>query len=148
MPIRDFLLRLLGITRTLQGWHAALMALDRDRREKLAGYADEIAATFGRAAQAFSILDKHPSDPTARRDAVRELGRISGYLEDLLMVLASALDGRKVAGLKRRLSHLGTPIPASLAPGVASSARATARLETLLDAEGYFHALADGLRAE
>ena len=151
MPIRDFLLRLLGITRTIQAWHAALLALDQTRREKLAGYADEIAATFARAAQAFTILDRHPSDAAARRDAVRELGRISGYIEDLVTVLEAALDGRTIAGLKRRLSRLGVPIPASLAPGLSSGqpthSRGPPRLESLLDAEGYFRALADGLRA-
>ena len=147
MPIRDFLLRLLGITRTIQAWHAALLALDQGRREKLAGYADEIAATFARAAQAFAVLERQPSDAAARRDAVRELGRISGYLEDILVVLASALDGRKIAGLKRRLARLGMPIAASMAPGMPPSPRSPSRLETLLDAEGYVRALADGLRA-
>ena len=143
MPIHDFLLRLVAITRTIQVWHAALLALDQSRRDKLAGYADEIAATFGRAAQAFTILDLHPSHAAARRDAVRELGRLSGYIEDLLGVLEAALDGRKVAGLKRRLARLQAPLPSPQA--VASRDRT--RLETLLDAEGYFRALADGLRA-
>lgn len=143
MPIHDFLQRLLGITRTIQAWHAALMALDQARREKLAGYADEIASTFGRAAQAFAVLDTHPSQLSARRDAVRELGRISGYLDDLVSVLDAALDGRKLSGLKRRLSRLGQP----LASAADVALRDRARLETLLDAEGYFRALADGLRA-
>lgn len=147
MPIRDFLLRLVGITRTLQAWHAALLVLDQSRREKLAGYADEIAATFARASRAFMILEHAPWDAAARRDAARELGRISGYLDDLVRVLESAVDGRKIAGLKRRLSRLGIPIPASLAPGTTPHSRGPTRLETLLDAEGYFRALADGLRA-
>ena len=109
MPLRDFLLRLIGITRTIQSWHAALLCLDASRREKLAAYADEIAATFARAALAFTILDRTPADARARRDAVRELGRISGYLDDLVRVLESALDGRKLSGLKRRLTRLGPP---------------------------------------
>jgi hypothetical protein len=143
MPIRDFLLRLIGITRLLQTWHAALMTLDATRREKLATYADEIAATFGRAAQAFATLERTPADLRARGDAVRELGRISGYLDDLIAILETVLDGRKLAGFKKRLGGLAAPSPTSLGP----SLRSTPRLDALLDAEGYFRALADGLRA-
>ncbi len=147
MPLSDFLLRLVGITRTIQAWHAALLVLDQARREKLAGYADEIAATFARASRAFTILERAPWDVAARRDAVRELGRISGYLDDLVSVLESALDGRKLGGLKRRLSRLEAPLTAGLASASHASNRGPTRLETLLDAEGYFRALADGLRA-
>ena len=143
MPLRDFLIRLLGITRTIQQWHGALMALDAARREKLAGYADEIAATFTRAAAAFATLERNPADARARRDAVRELGRISGYLDDLVSVLANALDGRKLGGVRKRLHRLVTPPPA----GLTLPLRAASRLDALLDAEGYFRALADGLRA-
>lgn len=147
MPIRDFLNRLLGIARTIQAWHAALLALDAGRREKLAGYAEAIAATFARAVEALSVLEAHPSHASARRDAVRELGRISGYLEDVVAVLDNALDGRKVAGLKRRLTHLGAPLPAMDPVPSLTQMRGAVCLETLLDAEGYFRALADGLRA-
>ena len=143
MTIHDFLLRLLGITRTIQTWHGALLALDAARRDKLAQYADEIAATFARAATAFAALDRLPTDKSARRDAMRELGRISGYLDDVLCVLEQAFDGRKLAGLKRRLGRLARPPPAGLSALAASGPR----LDTLLDAEGYFRALADGLRA-
>lgn len=147
MPIRDFLNRLVGIARTIQAWHAALLALDGDRREKLAGYAEQIAATFARAAEALSALAEDPDDALSRQDAVRELGRISGYLEDVVAVLDRALDGRKVAGLKRRLSQLGAPLAVSLASQAPLQSRGPPRPETLLDAEGYFRALADGLRA-
>ena len=143
MPIRDFLLRLIGITRTIQTWHAALLTLDAARRDKLAAYADEIAATFCRASQAFATLDRMPADHRARRDAIRELGRISGYLDDVVAVLETALDGRKLAGLRRRLGSLATPSPQALHRPI----RGHPRLEALLDAEGYFRALADGLRA-
>lgn len=146
MPIRDFLFRLLGIARTIQAWHGALIALDAVRREKLASYAEEIAATFARAAHAFAILEVHPANSAARRDAVRELGRISGYLEDIVSVLDHALDGRKVAGLRRRLAHLGAPLASIISPQPLAQSRGPPKLETLLDAEGYFRALADGLR--
>ena len=147
MPLRDFLLRLIGITRTIQSWHAVLLTLDAVRRDKLAAYADEIAATFARAALAFTILDRTPADARARRDAVRELGRISGYLDDLVRVLDSALDGRKLAGLKKRLIRLGPPPPPTPSLGLSAPMRGSPRLDALLDAEGYFRALADGLRA-
>lgn len=141
MPIQDFLLRLLGITQIIQSWHDALLGLDAGRREKLAIYADEVAATFARAAAAFAALERIPFDKPSRRDAVRELGRISGYLDDIITVLQHAVDGRKLAGVKRRLSHLAKPAAAGLAVPTA------ARIDSLLDAEGYFRALADGLRA-
>jgi hypothetical protein len=147
MPIHAFLVRLLGIARTIQAWHGALLALDAGRREKLASYAEEIAATFARAAQALMVLEAHPAHLSARRDAVRELGRISGYLDDLVSVLDDALDGRKVSGLRRRLAQLGSPLPATIMLRTATHSRAPPRLESLLDAEGYFRALADGLRA-
>ncbi len=142
MPIRDFLLSLIRLTRTIQTWQSALLSLDAARREKLAAYAEEIAATFARAAQAFTILERTPSDLRARGDAVRELGRISGYLDDLVRVLESVLDGRKLAGFRRRLAGLAAPSPTSLGP----SQRSHPRLDALIDAEGYFRALADGLR--
>ena len=71
MPIQDFLLRLLGITQIIQSWHEALLGLDAGRRDKLATYADEIAATFARAAAAFAALERIPFDKPSRRDAVR-----------------------------------------------------------------------------
>jgi hypothetical protein len=143
MPIRDFLLRLIGITRLLQTWHTALLALDSRRRAEIADYADQIAATFARAAQAFTILERTPADARARRDAVRELGRISGYLDDLVAILSTVMDGRKLAGFRRRLAGLAQPSPTSLGP----SLRSNPKLDSLIDAEGYFRALADGLRA-
>ena len=69
MPLHDFLLRLLGIARTIQGWHGQLLTLDRGRRDKLAAYANEIAATFARAALAFTALDRMPYDQTAMSTA-------------------------------------------------------------------------------
>lgn len=38
--------------------------------------------------------------------ATRELGRISGYVETIMAALEDQLDGRKQAGVKRRLEHL------------------------------------------
>ena len=53
------------------------------------------------------------------------------------------LDGRKLAGVKRRLDQL-----AGKGPMLAAVRSADAqRIERLLEAEGYFRALADRLRA-
>ena len=78
----------------------------------------------------------------AARDAVRELGRIAGYVEDIVKILEEHLDGRKLNGVKRRLDQL-----ASREPLLSAAAGAYARrIERLVEAEGYFRALADGLR--
>jgi hypothetical protein len=53
------------------------------------------------------------------------------------------LDGRKLAGVKRRLDQLGGKAPLR---GPVAGIDA-GRIERLLEAEGYFRALADRLRA-
>ena len=53
------------------------------------------------------------------------------------------LDGRKLAGVKRRLDQLAGKEPVRAAVAGADAQR----IERLLEAEGYFRALADGLRA-
>ena len=74
--------------------------------------------------------------------AIRELGRISGYIETLVGVLDHHLDGRKLAGVKRRLEQLR---PGELRQCVVSG-RKPIHIDRLASAEGYFRALADGLR--
>ena len=51
------------------------------------------------------------------------------------------LDGRKLAGVKRRLDQLASREPLLSAAGAYAR-----RIERLVEAEGYFRALADGLR--
>lgn len=135
--------RLLALAETLHRWLGALSALDETRRAKLADYAEHIAATLSRAAGALTRLAKDPKAIDAEREAIREFGRIAGYLETIVGVLQHHLDGRKLAGVKRRLEMLQ--------PGVRSIEtvpRADPRLiGRLAEAEGYFRALADGLRA-
>ena len=53
-----------------------------------------------------------------------------------------SLDGRKLAGVKRRLELLTEKEPMRAAVRRADAQR----VERLLEAEGYFRALADGLR--
>lgn len=142
MRIADYTARLLALSETLHRWLGALAGLDAQRREKIAGYADEIAATLARASDALQRLETRPDDTLARRGAIREFGRIAGYVENLVSALEHHLDGRKLAGVKRRLELLanGAPLDHIDAP------TEHVRIDRLLAAEGYFRALADGLR--
>lgn len=141
MPILDFTIKLLGLSETISRWRESLLKLESERREKVARYAEEIAATLARTAAAFARLEKGPN-ASAEREAVRELGRIAGYLEDIVEALEDHLDGRKLAGVKRRLDQIAGKEPIRLSVRAADAQR----IERLLEAEGYFRALADGLR--
>lgn len=143
MRLIDYTIKLLGLSEVIHRWRDALAKLDAGRREDVARYADRIADTLGRAAGAFSALERNPSALRPARAAVRELGRIAGYVEDIVTALEHDLDGRKLAGVKRRLERLAgkEPLPADVRSPDAQ------RIERLLEAEGYFRALADGLRA-
>jgi hypothetical protein len=142
MNLLDFSKKLLAIAEIFSRWGGAIGALDRTRRAKVARYAETIAETLGRAAHYSARLTVVPADRVAERGLVRELGRITGYLETLVGVLQHHLDGRKLAGVKRRLEQLG-PRRIGGRP-LASTART--RVDRLLAAEGYFRALADSLR--
>ncbi len=160
MPFSIYTVKVLAIAEILHRWIGVLTGLDRSNRERIADFAEMIAATLARAAAAIAAIEVAPDDGQARAVALTELGRITGYVETIVAVLEHHLDGRKIAGIKRRLESLGA---ARLAHDVAIEAdggradhRAkaghrpgprlsrTARLRT---AEGYFRALADGLRA-
>lgn len=142
MNFLDFSKRLLTIAETLNRWGGAIGALDAKRRAKVARYADAVAETLARAAHYSARLTVVPDDKVAERGLVRELGRITGYLETLVGVLQHHLDGRKLAGVKRRLEQLGPRRVGGRSP--ASTAKM--RVDRLLAAEGYFRALADSLR--
>jgi hypothetical protein len=143
MRLVDYIVKLLGLSEAIHRWHDALAKLDTSRRADVARYADRIADTLGRAAAAFAALECRPGALSPARAAVRELGRIAGYVEDIVTALEHDLDGRKLAGVKRRLERLAGKEPL-LADVRGADAR---RIEQLLEAEGYFRALADGLRA-
>jgi len=87
-------------------------------------------------------LGAAPRDRATKIEAIRQLGRISGYIETLVDVLEHHLDGRKLAGVKRRLELLR---PGELRRCVVSG-RKPIHIERLASAEGYFQALADGLK--
>ena len=84
-----------------------------------------------------------PDDRPALLSATRELGRISGYVETIMAALEDHLDGRKQAGVKRRLEHLK---PFDLEAAILEFG-AFRHARRLISAEGYFRALADTLRA-
>jgi hypothetical protein len=145
MRISDYSKQILALAETLHRWAGALASLDGSRREKVAKYADEIAATLARASAALEVLETDPENPKARHVLVREFGRISGYVETIVGVLQHHLDGRKLAGVKRRLEQLRPGVQSPPAPA-GPELGPKPGLDRLLAAEGYFRALADGLR--
>jgi hypothetical protein len=142
LPFADYARRLLSIAETVHRWLDSLSGLDHARRTRVATYADRIAATLARAGEALHGVELAPADARARQRAIRELGRITGYVETMVGALEHHLDGRKLAGVKRRLEQLR---PEDLHKCVVSG-RKLVHIERLASAEGYFRALADGLR--
>ena len=142
LPIAEYARCLLAIAETVHCWLTALGSLDEARRARVAGYAEKIAATLERAGVALRQLETAPGDRSACAQAVRELGRISGYIETMVGALEHHLDGRKLAGVKRRLELLR---PGELHKSVVAGHKPI-HLDRLASAEGYFRALADGLR--
>jgi hypothetical protein len=142
LPIADYARCLLSIAETVHRWLASLGLLDEVRRARLAAYAEKIAATLERAGEELRLLETAPDDKGALQRAVRELGRISGYIETMVSVLEHHLDGRKLAGVKRRLEALR---PGELHERVVAGRKPT-HIDRLASAEGYFRALADGLK--
>lgn len=148
MRLAEYARRVLELAKTVYLWLGALTALDPRRRARIANYAEAIADTLTRASEALSALDDDPSDKLARRKARRELARIAGYVETIVTVLEHRLDGRKLAGVKRRLEQIGSGPPESaLEPRPGSHSKHRHRIDRLIVAEGFFRALADGLRA-
>lgn len=142
LPVAEYARCLLAIAETVHCWLSSLAVLDEPRRTRVAAYADKIAATLERAGAALGRLEATPRDRVARERAVRELGRIGGYVETMVDALEHHLDGRKLAGVKRRLELLR---PSELHNSVVAG-RKPFHLDRLASAEGYFRALADGLR--
>ena len=143
MPFADYARILLDLAEAVHRWMAALAPLDRVRRRRVARYAGAIADTLARAADALAALEADPSDAAAARRAAREFGRIAGYVDTMVGVLDHHLDGRKLAGVKKRLERLEANAPR--AETVRSAA--SHRVDRLAAAEGFFRALADGLGA-
>ena len=145
MPFSIYTVRLLGLAQTVHRWLHILCGLDRVNRERIADYAEAISATLSRAALAMSQVEEDQNDETSRAAALRELGRIAGYVETMVGVLEHHLDGRKLAGVKRRLDLLDAE-KLALALTVDRVHAGPPSAHRLLVVEGYFRALADGLR--
>ena len=143
MPLACYAKRLAALAQTIYQWLGVLAGLDQSARDKVALYAEEIAATLARAATALARLESQPADKASILAAVRELGRISGYLATIVSALEHHLDGRKLSGVKRRLETLE---PYDL-EAVLAERGAFAHAARLTSAEGFFRALADALRA-
>ncbi len=142
MRLADYAQRLTELAATVNRWLAVAAKLDSARRDKIALYAEEVAATLARAAAGLATLEVYPDDRPALLAATRELGRIAGYVETIVATLEHHLDGRKRAGVKRRLEHL-QPFDLEAAIREFGAFRHARRLAS---AEGYFRALADTLR--
>lgn len=142
MRLADYAERLIGLARSVYGWAGEALAADRARRDKAALYAEEVAATLARAALALTMLERAPDDRPALLAASRELGRVSGYVETIMSALEQHLDGRKRAGVKRRLETLE---PFDLEAAVRDDG-AFSQARKFASAEGFFRALADTLR--
>lgn len=144
----DLAKRLLALAETIHRWMYELSKLEPERRERVAVYAVSIADTLARAADGLTNLQEtapQGREPTAsRRAATRELARIEGYILTMVDVLEDRLDGRRLAGVKRRLESIGA---AGLRiPDARAVAPTQEQIDRLYAAEGYFRALADGLR--
>lgn len=143
MRLADYAQRLSDLAKTVNRWLALVAKLDALRRDKVALYAEEVAATLARAATNLAVLEGDPHNRPALLAATRELGRIGGYVETIVATLEHHLDGRKQAGVKRRLEHL-KPFDLEAAIREFGAFRHARRLASV---EGYFRALADSLRA-
>ena len=142
MGLLDYTIRILGLSETILKWQGAITQLGAERREKVAQYAEQIAATLA--------APRPPSPPWRRtRPTPGPAGRPSANSaaspatsRTSSSALEDHLDGRKLAGVKRRLELLAEKEPMRAAARKADAQR----VERLLEAEGYFRALADGLR--
>ncbi len=143
MSIVDYTIKLLGLSEVIHKWYGSIRGLDTEKREKIARYCETIADTLDRTAVAFDKLSANAANKTAARDARRELGRMTGYVEDIAAALEDHLDGRKIAGVKRRLEALIDKRRIDQAIAQADDARAA----RLVEAEGYFRSVAGRLRA-
>ncbi len=142
MRALDLALKLLGLADVICAWQAKLARLDKAQRGKVAEYAEAVACSLARMAGALERLERNATDRTARRTALREIGRLTGYVETIVATLRGHVDGRRLAGVERRLQALSNE------EGVEGALIRVEprRIEHIVAAEGYMRALADSLR--
>ena len=140
--------KILALAQVVHRWLGTLSKLEPERKLRVAGYAEAIADTLARTAEALTELECDGGDAAtrrrARRAAVRELGRLHGYVATIVEVLQHRLDGRRLAGVKRRLETLDRGSLLELDEHHTLSSKL--RVDHLYAAEGYFRALSDSLR--
>jgi len=139
----DLTLKLLGLADVICKWQAMMTRLDKARRLKVARYALRIAESLARLAAALERLEADATDRTARRGALREVGRLAGYMETMVTALRGHVDGRSLAGVERRLQGLSVDDIISDTP----TGEPPRHIERIVAAEGYMRALADSLQA-
>ena len=123
-------------------------------RDRVGVYCDTIADTLARAGDALERLSDDPASRRgkgkAARDVRRELSRLDGNVRDIARLLDGHLDGRKIAGVKRRLESIVETQTVDamllLAQQTGEIAGFRRRMEMLAEAEGAFRALGDGLK--
>jgi hypothetical protein len=142
MRALDIALKLLGLADVICAWQTKLARLDKAKRTKVAAYAEAVADLLARMAAALERLESDAADRTARRGAFREIGRLAGYVESIVAALRGHVDGRRLAGVERRLQALSDED----AIGGALASVEPHRIEHIIAAEGYMRALADSLR--
>jgi hypothetical protein len=142
MRTLDIALKLLGLADVICAWQAKLVHLDKARRAKVADYAEAVANSLARMSAAFERLERNAADRTARRGALREVGRLAGYVETIVETLRGHVDGRRLAGVERRLQVLSDNEELDGALALVEPRR----IEHIVAAEGYMRALADSLR--
>lgn len=154
MNIFKTITQILGLADAVMGWRSSLRALNAKERAKVAVYCDTVADTLARTGEALERLSddtmRARSRDKAGRDMRRELARLAGNVRDLADLLDGHLDGRKIAGVKRRLEGIveqqtvDTLLLAARQTGEVAGLKR--RMEMLADAEGVFRALGDGLK--
>jgi len=154
MEIFKTITQIFGIAEVVAGWSGALRNLNRGQRKTVATYCDTVADTLARAGDALATLaddnTKARAKDKATREVRRELSRLAGNIHDIAELLEGHLDGRKIAGVKRRLEGIveRQTIDAMLLetrkPGQIAGFKR--RMEMLAEAEGEFRALGDRLK--
>ena len=139
----DLTLKLLSLADVICKWQTMMARLDTARRIKVARYALRIAESLARMAAALERLETDATDRAARRGALREVGRLAGYMETIVTALRGHVDGRRLAGVERRLQSLAVDDIIGDTPTDAPPRH----IERVVAAEGYMRALADSLQA-
>jgi hypothetical protein len=104
MRVPDYSKRILALAELLHRWAGQLMKLDGVRREKVARYAEEIAATLARAAEAHHKLEDEPQNMPAQRAIVGNSAGFQGIWKPSSACCIAILTGASWLALKGALN--------------------------------------------